>query len=73
MEFKGTPFTWHVETDRNGTYVFAGGDTPVCTVAPHDLTDEQKANAKLIANAKKLLSALQDAVTGLEWVRDETL
>lgn len=62
MEFKGTPFTWHVSKEDKSFEVLAGGETKICLVALHDMSGEQEANAKLIAAAPELLKALQEVL-----------
>ncbi len=67
MEFKGTKDKWRIvrETNANNDYItiLAGYSTGICGIFGKEsnenkLSEEQLANAKLIASAPKLLEAL---------------
>lgn len=85
MDFKGTQGEWRLMVGGfskkgdipNLIQVYAANDDleMICKVYKDGLLHKKnqnfEANAKLIAAAPKLLSALQDAIIGLEWRKDE--
>jgi len=68
-DFKGTPGPWVVEedtsitSDRDGFLCEAHGDSTSW--------DEDQANANLIAAAPELLEALQDMLSGWQYIRSQ--
>ena len=73
MEFKGTPTPWKVREGNGLLFVESSKETLGTPYGQEILADDyhnedwKKHDAKLVAAAPKLLSALQDAVIGLEW------
>jgi len=67
MEFKGTKADWNFSKDK--TMVFAG-ETHIVSF-PVKMSLEQIHDIRLIKHAPKLLDALQEAVNGLEWYKND--
>lgn len=75
-EFKGTPGPWHWAKEEPDEWWF-GNENDVVVRGPSSrfiaVTDEQEANARLIAAAPELLEALQSALWELKRLQNHSI